>query len=110
MKKILKYKISPNETIVDEASINWIYYEKIMGWSEANEEIAQREAYNGQYTIEEVPTSPAEEIAELKAKLAATDYQAIKYAEGVLSADEYEPTKIMRQEWRDRINELEVDA
>lgn len=25
----------------------------ILGWSEANEEIARREAYNGQYTIED---------------------------------------------------------
>lgn len=30
-----------------------IYLEKSMGWSEANEEIARREAYNGEYTIED---------------------------------------------------------
>lgn len=47
------------------------------------------------------------EIKELKEKLAATDYQAIKYAEGATSAAEYEPIKAMRQGWRDRINELE---
>lgn len=47
------------------------------------------------------------EIAELKAKLSATDYQAIKYAEGVTSIEEYTPMKEQRQAWRDRINELE---
>ena len=48
------------------------------------------------------------EIASLKAKLTATDYQAIKYAEGVMSAEEYAPVKEQRQAWRARINELEV--
>lgn len=33
--------------------------------------------------------------------------QAIKFAEGELSAEEYEPMKIQRQAWRDEINELE---
>lgn len=48
------------------------------------------------------------EIRELKAKLAATDYQAIKYAEGWIEADEYLPIKLQRQDWRERINELEA--
>lgn len=47
------------------------------------------------------------EIAELKAKLAATDYKAIKYAEGVMSAAEYAETKAQREAWRNRINTLE---
>ena len=59
----------------------------------------------------EVPTEPVvtpeEEISELKGKLASTDYQAIKYAEGVLSEEEYAEMKAQRQAWRDRINELE---
>jgi hypothetical protein len=48
------------------------------------------------------------EIKQLKAKLDATDYQAIKYAEGELSEVEYEPTRVIRREWRARINELEA--
>lgn len=48
------------------------------------------------------------EINELKRQLAETDYQAIKYAEGQLSEEEYRPIKEQRQIWRDRINELEV--
>lgn len=49
-------------------------------------------------------------IAELKSLLAQTDYQAIKYAEGQLSANEYEEMKKQRQTWRDEINLLEEDA
>lgn len=48
------------------------------------------------------------EISGLKAKLEATDYQAIKYAEGELSEKEYEPTRVLRRGWRARINELEA--
>lgn len=47
------------------------------------------------------------EIKELKQKLADTDYQAIKYAEGQLSDGEYAMMKVQRQTWRERINELE---
>ena len=47
-------------------------------------------------------------IAELKKLLQATDYQAIKYAEGELSAEEYEPIKQQRKEWREEINALET--
>lgn len=49
------------------------------------------------------------EINELKQKLNETDYKAIKYAEGLLSVEEYEPIKLQRQEWRDKINELEEE-
>ena len=49
-------------------------------------------------------------IAELKSLLAATDYQAIKYAEGQLSASEYAEMKKQRQAWRDEINLLEEDT
>lgn len=48
-----------------------------------------------------------QEIAELKQKLFDTDYQAIKFAEGLLTAEEYAEMKAQRQAWRDRINELE---
>lgn len=47
------------------------------------------------------------QIMALKEELAASDYKAIKYAEGLITADEYEPIKAERQALRDRINELE---
>ena len=51
--------------------------------------------------------SPAIRIAELKANLSTTDYQAIKYAEGWISEEDYAPIKAQRQAWRNEINELE---
>lgn len=47
-------------------------------------------------------------ITELKALLQATDYQAIKYAEGFISEADYLPIKQTRQEYRNQINELET--
>lgn len=49
-----------------------------------------------------------ERIAELKQLLASSDYKAIKYAEGLISAEDYEPIKQERQAYRDEINQLEA--
>lgn len=51
------------------------------------------------------PSAP-EQIAILKQRLADTDYKAIKYAEGLISAEDYAETKAQRQGWRDEINAL----
>lgn len=56
-----------------------------------------------EYTAEE---KAQRRITELKNLLQSTDYQAIKYAEGQTSAEDYEPMKKQRQEWRDEINRL----
>ena len=48
-----------------------------------------------------------QQISELKAKLKETDYKAIKFAEGWISAEEYAPIKEQRNLWRAQINELE---
>lgn len=45
-------------------------------------------------------------ISELKQKLADTDYKAIKFAEGWISKEDYEPIKAERQEIRNQINNL----
>lgn len=50
----------------------------------------------------------AAEIQTLKKNLAETDYKAIKYAEGVMTDEDYQATGIQRQAWRRRINELEA--
>ena len=50
------------------------------------------------------------QINELKEKLRETDYQAIKYAEGLIREEDYEVIKKQRQEWRDKINELESEG
>ena len=49
----------------------------------------------------------AQEIAELKAKLAATDYISAKIAEGAATREEYAEELAERASWRSRINELE---
>ena len=46
-------------------------------------------------------------IAELKALLTATDYKAIKYAEGIITETEYAEIKALRQSYREEINQLE---
>lgn len=61
------------------------------------------------YTERELEVKTAKkQIAELKRKLSETDYQAIKFAEGVLSEEEYAETKAKRKIWRESINSLEV--
>lgn len=94
------------------------HYETVAEYENGGKDIAWvidiegREAYDEYEDIQVyIPYTEAElaafEIGELKDKLAATDYKAIKYAEGALTADEYAPIKAQRQEWRDRINALE---
>lgn len=45
----------------------------------------------------------------LKLKLQESDYKAIKYAEGILSEEEYAPIRAERQAIRDEINRLEKE-
>lgn len=49
------------------------------------------------------------QIDSLKAQLASTDYQCLKYAEGWISEEDYAPIKASRQALRDQINELEAE-
>lgn len=48
------------------------------------------------------------EILKLKKKLSDTDYQAIKYAEGLISEYDYAIIKEQREQWRNKINYLET--
>ena len=48
-----------------------------------------------------------EQIARLKAYLAATDYVVIKIAEGVASSEVYADIITQRRDWREEINKLE---
>lgn len=53
--KILKYSLCTkvNHGTEEEPQIEEILSSVAMGWNEGNEEIAKREAYNGEYTIED---------------------------------------------------------
>lgn len=61
----------------------------------------------GFYRLEK--TEELKEIESLKQMLLDTDYQAIKFAEGQISEEEYAPIREQRQSWRNSINELEAE-
>ena len=67
--KILKYNLCTEEGILLPVE---------MGWNDANEEIAKKEAYNGEYTIEDdgLP-KPAEEPTQLDRIEAQMTYTAM---------------------------------
>ena len=54
--------------------------------------------------------TPEDKISALKKELASTDYQAIKYAEGWFTEEEYTPIKAMREELREQIRKLESEV
>ena len=49
------------------------------------------------------------EINIYKILLKDSDYKATKHSEGLFSEEEYAPIKTERQQWRDKINELEIE-
>ena len=53
--KVLKYRLMTevNHGTEEKPDIQQIFYDISLEWSESNEEIAKREAYNGEYTIED---------------------------------------------------------
>jgi hypothetical protein len=79
--KLIKYQLCTeiNHGTEDEPQIEQSLAAVTLGWSEANEELAKKEAYNGEYTIEEEPdTRPFEIIQQEKIiNLSNTCNQAI---------------------------------
>ena len=75
--------------VLDNGIYRDITEEEIKSYQEENEQTAEAK------------------IAELKRMLADTDYKAIKYAEGLISDEEYMPIKAERESWRKKINRLE---
>lgn len=73
--KVLKYRLMTevNHGTEEQPDIQQIFSDVTMGWNEVNEETAKREAYNGEYTIEEEPDDRsldeirADKLAELSA-------------------------------------------
>ena len=60
------------------------------------------------YTEKEIKTIEYQkEMNEVKQELASTDYEAIKYAEGWFTEEEYAPIKQHREELREKIRQLE---
>ena len=79
--KVLKYRLMTevNRGTEEQPDIQQIFSGVSLGWSEANEELAKREAYNGEYTIEDEPDDrPLDEIRSDKlAELSAACNDAI---------------------------------
>ena len=88
---------------------NTAYYKKL-----GMVEMEVEQAHNGAWYVKGyAPEKPqelinAERIAELKQLLEGSDYKAIKYAEGLISEEEYAETKAQRQAWREELNSLGV--
>ena len=110
-----KTRANEDEPIEYECVTEEILTPVTLGWNEINEEIAKKEAYNGEYTIEDdgVEKSKDEQIEELKKQLSATDYKVIKCAECQLLGEEmpYDVAELhqQRQAIRDEINTLEAE-
>lgn len=74
MAKVIKYKFLSceiNRGTEENPDIEQILLDKAMGWNEINEDTAKREAYKGEYTIEddgqpEPEVTQEERIAELE--------------------------------------------
>ena len=49
------------------------------------------------------------EFRGLQQLLAATDYKALKHADGALTDEEYEPTRPQRAEYPQQINDLQAE-
>lgn len=54
-------------------------------------------------------TAIESEIRALKQILAQSDYKALKHADGALTDEEYEETRLERQKLRNNINALEEE-
>ena len=82
-----------------------------MPWSLSAQLFAEQHAVDGKvhYSNGAPPATNSEARALLLSQLNETDYQAIKYAEGQLTAQQYAPMKLQRQEWRNEYNSLQGD-
>ena len=75
----------------------------VVSTADGKEEVREIERPNIDTTRLEIQS----QIQELKHNLDSTDYQAIKFAEGELTAEEYNETRQQRKKWREEINLLE---
>lgn len=74
--KIIKYQLctEANHGTEKNPKIERIFSDVSLGWSEANEELAKKESYNGEYTIEDDgrPEPAPTQIDRIEAQVAYT--------------------------------------
>lgn len=102
-----RIEIPCDKTLYTQEQVNAIFAGR--GANQVLKDVNGVPTYVNLYTDAELTVQANKKrIAELKALLQATDYQAIKYAEGFISEVDYAPIKQVRQSYRNKINELEV--
>lgn len=102
-----RVEIPCNKTLYTQAQVDAIFAGR--GANQVIKDVNGVPTYVNLYTDAELTVQAnRKRIAELKALLQATDYQAIKYAEGFISEADYLPIKQVRQSYRNKINELEA--
>lgn len=62
------------------------------------------------YEVDITPDPLEWQLAAAKTELAETDYYALKFIDGELTAEEYEPHRIRRAELRQRVRDFETLA
>ncbi len=101
-----RVEIPCDKTLYTQAQVDAIFAGR--GANQVIKDVNGVPTYVNLYTDAELTVQANKKrIAELKALLQATDYQAIKYAEGFISEVDYAPIKQVRQSYRNKINELE---
>ena len=80
--KVLKYRLMTevNYGTEEQPDIQQIFSGVSLGWSEANEELAKREAYNGEVTVvtmEDIPMTDKEARTQRDKLLADTDWTQV---------------------------------
>ena len=102
-----RVEIPCDKTLYTQAQVDAIFAGR--GANQVIKDVNGVPTYVNLYTDAELTVQANKKrIAELKALLQATDYQAIKYAEGFISEADYLPIKQVRQSYRNKINELEA--
>ena len=102
-----RIEISCDKTLYTQEQVDAIFAGR--GANQVIKDLNGAPTYVNLYTDAELTVQANKKrIAELKALLQATDYQAIKYAEGFISEVDYASIKQVRQSYRNKINELEV--
>ena len=102
-----RVEIPCDKTLYTQAQVDAIFAGR--GANQVLKDVNGVPTYVNLYTDAELTVQANKKrIAELKALLQATDYQAIKYAEGEMPYEEYAQVRELRKEWRKEINDLEA--
>lgn len=102
-----RVEISCNKTLYTQEQVDAIFAGR--GANQVIKDVNGAPTYVNLYTDAELTVQANKKrIAELKALLQATDYQAIKYAEGEMPGEEYVPVRDLRKGWRKEINDIEA--